>query len=165
VDLASGRVLEILQEMWKSDCEKEEKKSLKRWRYKEIWQLDYVRKYGKTVIKEKINKRPIRNKVPMPNDETAARRNISSDTEENSNHGRKKTRIRNVQQKRSGYTSYQPRSTPYSNIQRRTTTGPQRKNQSSVTTNTQYNATGTGKPMFSITTAQRILEGEHGSIF
>lgn len=37
---ASGRTLEILQNMWKSDCEKDEKKSLDKWRYKEIWLLD-----------------------------------------------------------------------------------------------------------------------------
>lgn len=40
---ATGRVLEILLSMWKLDCEKEEKKSVDRWRYKEIWLLDYVR--------------------------------------------------------------------------------------------------------------------------
>jgi hypothetical protein len=139
VDLASGRVLEILQEMWKSDCEKEEKKSLERWRYKEIWQLDYVRKYGKTVIKEKINKRPIRNNAPKANHEATARRNISSHTDENknSNHSRENTRTRNIQQKQSGYTSYQRRSRN-SNIQRRTATGPQRKTQNNVSTNKQY---------------------------
>lgn len=31
---ASGRTLEILQNMWKSECEKDEKKSLDKWRYK-----------------------------------------------------------------------------------------------------------------------------------
>lgn len=44
---ASGRTLEILQNIWKSECKKEEKKSLDKWRYKEIWLLDYVRRYGK----------------------------------------------------------------------------------------------------------------------
>lgn len=29
---ASGRTLEILQNMWKSECEKEEKKSLDKWK-------------------------------------------------------------------------------------------------------------------------------------
>lgn len=36
----SGRILEILQNMWKLDCGKDEKKSLDKWRYKEIWFLD-----------------------------------------------------------------------------------------------------------------------------
>jgi hypothetical protein len=54
---ANGRILEILQDMWKTECEKEEKKSLDRWRYKEIWLLDYVRKYGNSVIKERTQNR------------------------------------------------------------------------------------------------------------
>lgn len=53
---ASGRTLEILKNMWKSECEKEEKKSLDKWRYKEIWLLDYVRRYGNNTTKEKESK-------------------------------------------------------------------------------------------------------------
>lgn len=49
----SGRILEILKNMWKLECEKEEKKLLDKWRYKEIWFLDYVRWYGNNIIKEK----------------------------------------------------------------------------------------------------------------
>lgn len=58
---ATGRVLEILLSMWKLDCEKEEKKSVDRWRYKEIWLLDYVRKYGNSCIKENAPKQVKRN--------------------------------------------------------------------------------------------------------
>lgn len=54
---ASGRTLEILQNKWKSECEKDEKKSLDKWRYKEIWLLDYVRRYGNNTTKEKESKR------------------------------------------------------------------------------------------------------------
>lgn len=32
---ASGRILDILENMWKADCEKEEKRSQDRWRMKE----------------------------------------------------------------------------------------------------------------------------------
>lgn len=52
----SGRILEILQNMWKMECEKEEKKLLDKWKYKEIWFLDYVMRYGNNVIKEKVLK-------------------------------------------------------------------------------------------------------------
>lgn len=52
----SGRTLEILQNMWKSECEKDEKKSLDKWRYKEILFLDYVRRYGNNATKEKESK-------------------------------------------------------------------------------------------------------------
>lgn len=47
--------------MWKSECEKEEKKSLDKWRYKEIWLLDYVRRYGNNVTKEKESKQNRKN--------------------------------------------------------------------------------------------------------
>lgn len=52
----SGRTLEILQNMWKTECEKEEKKSLDKWKYKEIWLLDYVMRYGNNATKEKASK-------------------------------------------------------------------------------------------------------------
>ncbi|XP_062604091.1 uncharacterized protein LOC134265884, partial [Saccostrea cucullata] len=55
---ASGRILEILEDMWKSDCEKREKRAHDKWRMKEIWQLDYVRKYGNNIVKEKSQKKP-----------------------------------------------------------------------------------------------------------
>lgn len=58
---ASGRILDILENMWKVDCEKEEKGSQDRWRMKEIWQLDYVRKYGNSIVKEKNQKKPKEN--------------------------------------------------------------------------------------------------------
>jgi hypothetical protein len=50
---ANGKILEILEKRWKSDCEKEEKRSQERYRIKKIWQLDYVRKYGNSTTKEK----------------------------------------------------------------------------------------------------------------
>lgn len=58
---ASGRILDILENTWKADCEKEEKRSQDRWRMKEIWQLDYVRKYGNSIVKEKNQKKPKEN--------------------------------------------------------------------------------------------------------
>lgn len=51
-----GRVLKIFLSMWKLDCEKEEKKLVDCWWYKEIWLLDYVRKYGNSCIKENVLK-------------------------------------------------------------------------------------------------------------
>lgn len=60
----SGRILDILENMWKADCEKEEKISQDRWRMKEIWQLDYVRKYGNSIGKDKNQKKPKEN---LPN--------------------------------------------------------------------------------------------------
>lgn len=42
--------------MWKSEFKKEETKSLDKWRYKEMWLLDYVRRYGNKAIKEKESK-------------------------------------------------------------------------------------------------------------
>ena len=50
---ASGRILEILENLWKLDCEREEKRSRDRWRKKETWQLHYVRKYGNNIVKKK----------------------------------------------------------------------------------------------------------------
>lgn len=50
---ASGRVLEILLNMWESDCKREEQKSFNKWRYKEAWLLDYERNYGKKLTKNK----------------------------------------------------------------------------------------------------------------
>ena len=47
--------------MLKLDCKKEEKKSVDRWRYKEIWLLDFVRKYGNSCIKENAPKQVKRN--------------------------------------------------------------------------------------------------------
>ena len=52
---ASGRILEILENLWKLDCEREEKRSRDRWRKKETWQLHYVRKYGNNIVKKKKN--------------------------------------------------------------------------------------------------------------
>ena len=49
---ASGRILELLQEMWTSDCRKEEQTSFQRWRYTETWLLDYERNYGQEMVKE-----------------------------------------------------------------------------------------------------------------
>ena len=34
------------------NCEREEKRSQDRWRKKETWQLDYVRKYVNSIVKE-----------------------------------------------------------------------------------------------------------------
>lgn len=50
---ASGRVLEILLNMWESDCKTEKQKSFNKWRYKEAWLLDYERNYGKELTKNK----------------------------------------------------------------------------------------------------------------
>lgn len=49
--------------MWKTECEKEEKKSLDKckWKYKEIWLLDYVMRYGNNATKEKESKQKKRN--------------------------------------------------------------------------------------------------------
>ena len=47
------RSLEILQDMWISDCHKEEQTSYSRWRYTEAWLLDYEKNYGKDVLKQK----------------------------------------------------------------------------------------------------------------
>lgn len=49
---ASGRILELLQEMWTSDCRKEEQTSFQRWRYTETWLLDYEKNYGQEILKE-----------------------------------------------------------------------------------------------------------------
>ena len=50
---ANGRILEILQDMWKSECLKEEQISYNRWRYTETWLLDYEKNYGKELTKPK----------------------------------------------------------------------------------------------------------------
>lgn len=47
--------------MWGIDKEKEENKSVHQWRYKEIWLLDYVRKYGNSCLKENAPKQVKRN--------------------------------------------------------------------------------------------------------
>ena len=49
---ASGRILELLQEMWTSDCREEEQTSFQRLRYTETWLLDYERNYGQEMVKE-----------------------------------------------------------------------------------------------------------------
>lgn len=49
---ASGFILEKLQNMWKSDCQKEEDRSFNRWRYTEAWLLDYAKNYGKDNVKQ-----------------------------------------------------------------------------------------------------------------
>lgn len=49
---ASGFILEKLQKMWKSDCQKEEDRSFNRWRYTEAWLLDYAKNYGKGDVKQ-----------------------------------------------------------------------------------------------------------------
>jgi hypothetical protein len=54
---ANGKILEILENRWRLDCEKEEKRSQERYRVKEIWQLDYVRKYGNSITKEKFQRK------------------------------------------------------------------------------------------------------------
>lgn len=61
---ASGRVLEILLNMWESDCKREEQKSFNKWRYKEAWLLDYERNYGKELTK---NKKVKTQQPPKPN--------------------------------------------------------------------------------------------------
>lgn len=45
----------MLKNMWKVDCDREEK-PVSRWRFKEIWMLDYERKYRNVVVKEKKKK-------------------------------------------------------------------------------------------------------------
>lgn len=68
---ASRRILDILEKMWKADFEKEERRSKDRWIIKESWQLDYFRKYGNSIVKEKnqkklkenLPKRPARNRL------------------------------------------------------------------------------------------------------
>lgn len=50
---ASGRVLEILLNMWESDCKTEKQKSFNKWRYNEAWLLDYEKNYGKELTKNK----------------------------------------------------------------------------------------------------------------
>ena len=122
--------------MWKSACEKEEKKSIDRWRYKEIWQLDYVRKYGKTVIKENTskwktkNRNPVRNNEQVTNYAAATRRNTSLNTEGNNrncNTEIKRTGPKtNKHQKQSEQNPYHPRPTTNSNIQQKTNRGYQR---------------------------------------
>lgn len=93
---ASGRILDILENMWKADCEKEEKRSQDRWRMKEIWQLDYVRKYGNSIVKEKIQKKPKENLL------NRAARNKSSFAEivnQNSTQENRKQSTSNEQQR------------------------------------------------------------------
>jgi hypothetical protein len=64
---ASECIQEIVLNSWKADCDKEEKRSMERWRCKEIWYLDYIRKYGHNVIKEKnADNQPRRNKHNKP---------------------------------------------------------------------------------------------------
>ena len=48
---ASGFTLEFLQDLWKTECKKEEDRSFNRWRYAETWLLDYANKYGMDLIK------------------------------------------------------------------------------------------------------------------
>jgi hypothetical protein len=48
---ASGFTLEFLEDLWKTDCKKEEDRSFNRWRYTETWLLDYANKYGMDLIK------------------------------------------------------------------------------------------------------------------
>lgn len=73
---ASGRVLEILLNMWESDCKREEQKSFNKWRYKEAWSLDYERHYGKKTHKNKKVKtqqttktKPKKNLTSMANED------------------------------------------------------------------------------------------------
>lgn len=63
---ADGKILEILENRWRSDCEKEEKRSQERYRIKEIWQLDYVRKYGNSITKEKHQRKPKQHQPVRP---------------------------------------------------------------------------------------------------
>lgn len=49
----SGRILDILENLQKTDYETEENRSQDRWRIKEIWQLDYVRICGNSIVKDK----------------------------------------------------------------------------------------------------------------
>jgi hypothetical protein len=63
---ANGKILEILENRWRSDCEKEEKRSQERYRIKEIWQLDYVRKYGNSITKEKFHRKPKKHQSVQP---------------------------------------------------------------------------------------------------
>jgi hypothetical protein len=63
---ANGKILEILENRWRSDCEKEEKRSQERYRIKEIWQLDYVRKFGNSITKEKNQRKPKKRQSVQP---------------------------------------------------------------------------------------------------
>lgn len=102
---ASGEILQILQNMWKSDCEKEEKRSQERWRIKEIWQLDYVRKYGNNIMKEQNQRKPKRKPAikPTTNGDTFANA-VRQSFQQNSYH----TFTNNVNNQRRNTSSFRP---------------------------------------------------------
>lgn len=77
---ASGRVLEILLNMWESDCKREEQKSFNKWRYKEAWLLDYERNYGKKLTKnEKVKTQQTTKTKPKKNLTSMANEDQSRD--------------------------------------------------------------------------------------
>lgn len=93
---ASGRILDILENTWKVNCEKEEKRSQDRWRMKEIWQLHYVRKYGNSIVKNKNQKKPNEN---LPNRAARNKPSFSEIVNQNSTQENRKQSTSNEQQR------------------------------------------------------------------
>jgi hypothetical protein len=89
-DCASGSTLEMLQNLWKLECQKEEEKSYSRWRKTETWLQDYGNTYGTETTKhtkeqqrtnEQKNK-PAARKQTQTNTYASAVRNSVNATEE-----------------------------------------------------------------------------------
>jgi hypothetical protein len=88
-DHASGLALEILQNLWKLECQKEEDKSFSRWQKTETW-LDYGSTYGREITKQtqgrhrtsgQRNRTAVRNQAQSNTYASAVRNNVHS-TEE-----------------------------------------------------------------------------------